>query len=328
MIKNKTSFVFLALLFISVSLIGQSKHISKSGNSNNSKSTSKQTAKPFNFLVISDWGWNGYKKQQEVADEFGVFAETSSPKFIVSCGDNFQVQGVASAQDPLWAFNFENVYKNISLQIDWFPVLGNHDYKGNTQAEIDYSKISRRWRMESHYYTFVRKINDSISARFIFLDTPPLINEYYKNPGYPDVFTQDSAKQLAWLKDVLANSKEQWKLVFGHHPVYSASQVHGDTPELISRLRPLFEKYNVQFYICGHDHDMQHLKEKNGNVDYMVNGTGGEPRPATMGELNLFSKSEPGFSAISLYSDSLKFSFINSKGESVYSIKRGYKKQK
>jgi predicted MPP superfamily phosphohydrolase len=91
-----------------------------------------------NFLIISDWGWNGFKSQQEVADQMAVYAEKTEPKFIISCGDNFQVQGVASAQDPLWISNYENIYKNVSLQVDWYPVLGNHDYKGNTQAEIDY----------------------------------------------------------------------------------------------------------------------------------------------------------------------------------------------
>src|SRR5580700_8873671 len=180
-----------------------------------------------NFFIVSDWGWNGFKAQQEVADQMARSAEKIEPSFIVSCGDNFQVQGVASVQDPLWVSNFENIYKHPSLQVDWYPVLGNHDYKGSTQAEIDYSNISRRWRMPSHYYTFVRKINDSVSVRLIFLDTSPLVDDYYSKPGFPDIAKQDTAQQIAWLRDVLANSKEQWKLVFGHHPIYSASKVHG-----------------------------------------------------------------------------------------------------
>jgi tartrate-resistant acid phosphatase type 5 len=68
-------------------------------------------------------------------------ADSVGAKFIATCGDNFQVSGIASAQDPLWMVNFENVYKGLSLQTEWFPVLGNHDYRGSPQAEIDYSKI-------------------------------------------------------------------------------------------------------------------------------------------------------------------------------------------
>jgi predicted MPP superfamily phosphohydrolase len=282
----------------------------------------------FKFMIVSDWGWNGFSHQLEVADAMSTLADSISPEFIVSCGDNFQIQGVASTQDPLWVTSFENVYKKPSLQVDWYPVLGNHDYKGSTQAEIDYTNISRRWRMTSHYYTFSKKINDSVSARFIFLDTPPLVDEYYKKAGYPDIIKQDSAKQLKWLKDVLSNSNEQWKLVFGHHPVYSASHKHGNTPEMIRRIKPLLEKYNAQLYFCGHDHDMQHLKEKNGKVDYVVTGTGGETRPFSSNELSLYSNAVPGFSVVNFYGDSIQVYFIDTKGLPVYSFKKSYATKK
>jgi len=278
-----------------------------------------------NFFIISDWEWNGGKSQQEVADQMTLSAQKIEPSFIVSCGDNFQVQGVASIQDPLWLSNFENIYKDPSLQVDWYPVLGNHDYKGNTQAEIDYSNISRRWRMESRYYTIVRKVNDSVSVRLIFLDTSPFVNEYYGKPGFPDIPKQDTAKQIAWLKDVLANSKEQWKIVFGHHPIYSASKVHGNTNELIAKVKPLLEKYNAQIYFSGHDHDLQHLREKKGSVDYIVTGAGGEPRPSSSNQMSIFSASVPSFSFVSFYADSIQVNFIDSKGKTIYSMNRRYK---
>jgi hypothetical protein len=288
--------------------------------------TSKTFGKAFNFIIVSDWGWNGLKFQQVVADQMAKTADSVNAKFIASCGDNFQISGVASTSDPLWISSYENVYKGISLMVDWYPVLGNHDYKGNTQAEIDYSKISRRWHMPDRYYTIVKKINDSVSARFIFLDTPPLISNYRNNPSeYPDAVKQDKEKELRWLEDVLANSKEQWKIVFGHHPVYSASQKHGNTPEMIERVKPLLEKYNVQFYICGHDHDFQHLHEKGKDVEYIVTGTGGEPRPATTNELSLFSESEPGFSVVSLKGDSLKLAFVGIRDNIIYTYTRTYK---
>jgi len=288
--------------------------------------TSSTFKKAFNFMIVSDWGWNGMKHQQEVADQMAKTADSIGAKFIVSCGDNFQINGIASPQDPLWMLNYENVYKGLSLQVEWFPVLGNHDYRGSPQAEIDYSKISRRWRMTDHYYTFAKKVNDSISVRFIFLDTPPLVAEYHNRPDeYPEVARQDTAKEIRWLKGVLENSKEQWKIVFGHHPVYSASKTHGNTKEMIERVKPLLEKYNAQFYFCGHDHDFQHLHEKGGKVDYIVTGTGGETRPCSTNEMSVFSKSEPGFSIISLKTDSMKVSFVGTRGNIIYSFGRRYR---
>jgi 3',5'-cyclic AMP phosphodiesterase CpdA len=261
-------------------------------------------------MIVSDWGWNGMKHQQEVADQMAKTADSIGAKFIVSCGDNFQINGIASTQDPLWMLNYENVYKGLSLQVEWFPVLGNHDYRGSPQAEIDYSKISRRWRMTDHYYTFAKKVNDSISVRFIFLDTPPLVAEYHNRPDeYPEVARQDTAKEIRWLKGVLENSKEQWKLVFGHHPVYSASKTHGNTKEMIDRVKPLLEKYHAQLYFCGHDHDFQRLHEKGGNTN----------------EMSVFSKSEPGFSVISLKSDSIKVCFVGTNGNIIYSFGRSYR---
>ena len=43
--------------------------------------------------------------------------------------------------------NYELIYSHPELMIDWLPILGNHEYRGNTQAIIDYSNISRRWNM-------------------------------------------------------------------------------------------------------------------------------------------------------------------------------------
>ncbi len=286
--------------------------------------TSKTFEKAFNFLIVSDWGWNSYGSQLKVADQMGKTADSINAKFVVSCGDNFQMSGVASTQDPLWMANFENVYKSNSLQVEWFPVLGNHDYKGNSQAEIDYTNISRRWRLTDRYYTFVRKVSESVSARFIFLDTPPLVNEYWKKEGYPDVVKQDTAKEIKWLKDVLASSKEQCILVFGHHPIYSASKKHGSTLEMIQKVKPLLEKYNAQFYFCGHDHDLQHLHEKGKKLDYIVTGTGGETRPCSTNEMSVFSQSDPAFSVVSLKADSIRVSFVGTSGNIIYSYKRPY----
>jgi len=322
--KYIVSSTLMVLIILSLSCAAQMKANPADPNSN---VTSKTFGKAFNFLIVSDWGWSGEKFQQPVADQMAKTADSVHAKFIISCGDNFQIAGVTSTRDPLWITNFENVYKAKSLQVEWYPVLGNHDYKGSTQAQIDYSKLSSRWRLPDSYYTFTRKINDSISARFIFLSTTPLVESYRKNPqGYPDAATFDKDKEIKWLSDVLANAKEQWILVFGHHPVYSASKTHGNTPEMIERVKPLLDKYHAQFYFCGHDHDLQHLREKGNKVDYIVTGAGGEPRPSSSNDMSVFSHSEPAFSVVSLKADSLRLTFVGvDNANIIYNYKRSYK---
>jgi len=35
-------------------------------------------------------------------------------------------------------------------------------------------------------------------------------------------------------------------------------------------------KYNANAYLCGHDHDMQHIHEDNSTVEYFLSGAGHE----------------------------------------------------
>lgn len=111
----------------------------------------------YNFYIVSDAGRNGYYKQKIVAATMGELAENVHPKFIITSGDTFHYNGVRSTSDPLWMTNFESIYSDPELLVDWYPLFGNHEYRGNTQALIDYSKISRRWNMPAHYYSFTKK---------------------------------------------------------------------------------------------------------------------------------------------------------------------------
>ena len=51
-------------------------------------------------------------------------------------------------------------------------------------------------------------------------------------------------------------SSADYIIVAGHHPVLSAG-AHGNTGCLVSRLKPLLEKYGVTAYFSGHDHNLQ-----------------------------------------------------------------------
>ena len=51
----------------------------------------------------------------------------------------------------------------------------------------------------------------------------------------------------------------QWIVVVGHYPVFSAAS-NGDNEEMQMYLQPLLEEYNVDAYLCGHDHTSEHLQ--------------------------------------------------------------------
>lgn len=72
-------------------------------------------------------------------------AEAVGPDAFLALGDTHHYPGISSVDDPLWMTNYELVYSHPELQVEWCPVLGNHEYRSNTQTVIDYSGISRRW---------------------------------------------------------------------------------------------------------------------------------------------------------------------------------------
>lgn len=273
----------------------------------------------FNFIIISDYGRNGYHNQKEVAEIMGNVAEKISARFIVTGGDNFQINGVESVADPLWMTSFENIYTNPSLHVEWYPALGNHDHGGNIQAQVDYSKVSRRWKMPAPYYTLV-KSRDSVSIRLVILDTQSLVYGL-GNPGRK--YTRENAlKQINWTDSVLAAVKEDWVIVIGHHPVFSAHPTRQNTEELLEYLYPVMNKYNVDFYIGSHDHIFQHLKDSTGTIDYFVNTAGSSVRNVARNKMTVFADSSPGFSIISATVNSLAIYFVDINGNVIYRYAR------
>ena len=269
-----------------------------------------------NFLVFGDWGRSGEQDQLDVAAQMGIAAKAMAAKFVISVGDNFYEHGVASVDDPQWQASFENVYAAPSLQVPWHVVLGNHDYHGDCDAQIAYSKKSRRWTMPARYFTRWEKISAASAVEFFFLDTTPMkTSDDLAIPGR-NVHSQDVPAQLAWFEAALKASTAPWKIVVAHHPVYSGGE-HGDTPYLIVHVLPLLEKYGVQAYFNGHDHDLQHLQA--GRVNLFCSGAGSRPRKTGNHPHTTFAKGScSGFVTVSLASDALVVRMLDDHGQLLY----------
>jgi len=268
------------------------------------------------FIVMGDWGKYGGEAQRTVADAMNDYSKKFHTQFIVTTGDNFYPSGVSSITDVHWQLSFENVYNKEGHQIPWYPVLGNHDYQQNPGAEVQYSSLSSRWMMPSRFYSLKKNINPLATALFVFTDTSPFVNAYY-NGAMPDIWQQDTAAQLKWLNQTLSNSTDTWKLVFGHHPVYSVG-AHGNTPELIQRFKPIFDKTETDFYICGHDHSLQYIIWPGEFVQYLISGGGSESTPVNPQYYTPFARSSPGFMIMTLYTRRVNFYFYNQRGELLY----------
>lgn len=278
---------------------------------------------PLTFYIVNDMGRNGYYKQKPVAELMGEMAEVVKPECVIAAGDTHHFWGVQGTSDPLWMTNYEQIFSHPNLMLPWYPICGNHEYRGNTQAVIDYSDVSRRWMMPSKYYTKVfDKKNTSI--RIIWLDTTPLINRYRENTEkYPDACKQDIDAQMNWLENTLKNAKEQWVVVVGHHPLYAETDKSIEEQEnMRQHVGTILNKYHVDMYVCGHVHSFQHIRVKDSKIDYIVNSSESLAREVKPMEGTQFCSPDEGFCVLSASEKELVLSMVNYDGKVIYQVKR------
>lgn len=279
--------------------------------------------KSVNFYVANDLGRNGYYDQKPIAELMGRMAETVGIECVAAPGDVHHFEGVRSTQDPLWMTNYELIYSHPELMLDWFPTCGNHEYRGNTQAVLDYSGVSARWNMPAKYYTKVLE-DDGVTVRLVFIDTTPLIDKYRKDTEkYPDAGKEDMDKQLAWLDQTLAQANEDWVIVLGHHPVYTyTDKSDKERADMQKRLNPILLKHkNVAMYICGHIHNFQHIRKPGTDIDYVVNTSGSLSRENVQPvDGTQFCSGVSGFSLVCADKQTLSLHLIDKDGKVVYTV--------
>ena len=130
---------------------------------------------------------------------------------------------------------------------------------------------------------------------------------------------QMDARQLTWFERELAQSREPWKVVFFHHPLYSSGLKHGSSLALRSALEPLLVKYGVTLAISGHDHFYERIKPQQG-VHYFVAGGAAQVRVGNARLDDMTAKAfdqDQSFLLIEIGDEGLRFQAISRTGETV-----------
>ncbi|XP_042480465.1 purple acid phosphatase 3-like [Macadamia integrifolia] len=235
------------------------------------------SADSLRILVIGDWGRKGDYNQTQVAFQMGRIGEELDPDFIISTGDNFYENGLTGVDDPAFKESFSNIYTAKSLQKLWYNVLGNHDYRGDVEAQLSpvLSMIDHRWICMRSFI-----VNTEI-AEIFFVDTTPFVDKYFTHLGddtydWSGIVPNREEYLCNLLKDLdsaLKESTSKWKIAVGHHTLRSAGQ-HGDTKELVKGLLPILKANDVDLYINGHDHLVQHITSLDSKLQYFTSGGG------------------------------------------------------
>ena len=238
------------------------------------------------LIATADSG-SGDKNQFAVGRAMADYHTRSPFQLAILAGDNIYNSGEISKIKEA----FEEPYGELLKRgVKFRACLGNHDIRTeNGIPQVKYAAFN----MDDRYYTFTQG-----PAQFFVLETNTNV---------------DWKTQMAWLTQQLEQSKAAWKIVYGHHPIYS-SGVYGTNAEMVKRFSAVFKKHRVNLYVNGHEHHYERSRNIEGTT-YLVTGHGGASlRPVRMSESSEFSVSRFGFSTIELYQNSMVIQGIGTDG--------------
>jgi hypothetical protein len=238
------------------------------------------------FAAIGDTG-TGERPQYELAKQM-TNAHTTFPfDMVIMLGDNLY----GSQRPADFVRKFEQPYAPLlSAGVKFQASLGNHDRPENASYKL--------WNMNGQrYYSYVRG-----NVRFFALDSSAM-----------------DPKQVAWIETSLREAREEWKICYFHHPLYSNAGRHGSSVDLRVLLEPIFVKHGVNVVFAGHDHVYERLKPQKGIVHF-VSGAGGKLREGNMRpteQTAAFFDRDLSFMLVEIVETTLHFQVVSRTGATV-----------
>jgi tartrate-resistant acid phosphatase type 5 len=238
-------------------------------------------------------------------------------EFAVMLGDNIYPDGATLGKDghddaerfrklllepyaPLAAF---------SEQFRIYVVLGNHDWRTSREAamaQVRYLEATRPFYMDGIRYR-VAPTGDPREVEIFALDTHVLLSKYSIEDDALDddgheipsgkiddtqawalPQTEDEWRMVEWLEETLAASPARWKIVIGHHPLWSSAGSKYRQAIMMRRLILPALCRHADLYLAGHEHTLEvytdsceGVPEAKGRAPLpeVVSGAAGKQRP-------------------------------------------------
>jgi hypothetical protein len=238
------------------------------------------------FAAIGDAG-TGDSAQYDVANLMARAHARFPFDMVIMLGDN--IYGGQGATDLVKKFS--QPYKALlDAGVKFYASLGNHDDPVNRQYPL--------WNMGGQlYYTYATK-----NVRFFALDSNKV-----------------DQKERAWLEAALKSSKEDWKICYFHHPLYSDGGTHGSSVDVRVVFEPLFVTYGVNVVFAGHDHIYERITPQKG-IYYFVEGASGQLRKGDANRSAMNAKSfdqDMSFMLVEIAGNEMSFQTISRSGTTV-----------
>jgi tartrate-resistant acid phosphatase type 5 len=206
--------------------------------------------------------------------------------FAIMLGDNIYPEGAtlgADGHDD--AQRFERLFREpFGAWADFAPgfriyaALGNHDWKTSREgalAQVEYLERTPPFYMDGIVYRvsppgargevelFVIDTTVLLAGETVYEDS--LDDDGRERPPteleQPEPWTRPSNDlergMVAWLDDSLARSQARWKIVVGHHPLWSSAGSKYEQARVLRRLLLPTLCRRADLYVAGHEHTLE-----------------------------------------------------------------------
>jgi hypothetical protein len=159
-----------------------------------------------------------------------------------------------------------------------YSALGNHDWRTSREAalgEVRFLESTPPFYMDGLFYS-VKPPAGKGEVEIFVLDTEVLLAG---TTVYEDIMADDGSElppttvehpkewtrpaneaernMAAWLEQALQNSTARWKIVMGHHPLWSSAGGKFEQAKVMRRLiLPALCRY-ADMYVAGHEHTLE-----------------------------------------------------------------------
>lgn len=276
--------------------------------------TTRPSPARINVLAMGDWG-EDTAAEREVAAAMSRWVQKDGDlgpdKAVLLCGDNFYFK-LTGVDDPHWQTLFEKMYDPKLLNAPFYACLGNHDYDGdNLRIELAYAKLhpDSRFKLPAPRYR---------------VDVPkerPMLTVIMLDSNRDNLSDLQWNEQIAWLKQELEGPRARWTICCAHHPLYSNGFFWANGI-LQQDWGKLLEKYHVDFYLSGHEHNLQHLEIPGSSTSYVIAGGGGAHAQPLMRDNRGFSREAFGFVDFELTPDLATVRYIGTDDQPMHVFER------
>jgi len=270
------------------------------------------------YRVPASGTWIAASGQAAVADAMRDYCGGDAGcEFAIMLGDNIYPDGATAGADGHDdAERFRKIlyepYAALAAFSDGFRIyvaLGNHDWRtsrAGAMAQVRYHETTPPFYMDGIRYQ-VAPTGDARDLEVFVLDTHVLLSgvtvledeladdgsELHSeevDPPSPWSLPQTDAERrmVEWLEQGLAQSPARWKVVIGHHPLWSsAGSKFRQARALRALILPALCRH-ADLYLAGHEHTLElhtdackDIPQARGRapLGHVVSGAAGKQRP-------------------------------------------------